>query len=53
MLGMCGSGGEGGMLGAGAGDLLVYPNRMSFDIVEGGGKAPDLATEGWHVGHVW
>ena len=35
------------------GDLLVYPNRMSFDIVEGGGKAPDLATEGWHVGHVW
>ena len=23
------------------GDLLVYPNRMSFDIMEGGGKAPE------------
>ena len=33
------------------GDLLVY--RMSFDTMAGGGKAPDLAMEGWHVGHVW
>ena len=23
------------------GDLLVYPNRMSFDIMENGGKAPE------------
>ena len=23
------------------GDLLVYPNRMSFDIMPGGGKAPE------------
>jgi hypothetical protein len=23
------------------GDLLVYPNRMSFDIMPGGGKPPD------------
>lgn len=23
------------------GDLMIYPNRMSFDIMEGGGKAPE------------
>ena len=23
------------------GDLLVYPNRMSFDIMPGGGKPPE------------
>jgi len=70
MLGMCASGADISILGAGGGkapdlamegwhlgmcvvavksacwvqvlgDLLVYPNRMSFDIMEGGGKAPE------------
>ena len=37
----------------GQGGQLVCLAGMSVKITAGGGKAPDLAMEGWHVGHVY